>query len=66
MEKVDRRRRITGMLPRTIGLVLGLGLPLAAQIPHPEPFRWEPDLATATAESKETGRPIAAYFTFET
>ena len=54
------------MLPRTVGFVLGSVLPLAAQIPHPEPFEWEPDLATATAKSKETGHPIAAYFTFDT
>jgi hypothetical protein len=27
---------------------------------------WEKDLATAMAKSRETGRPVMAYFTFET
>lgn len=31
-----------------------------------ETILWEKDLATATAKSGETGRPVLAYFTFDT
>lgn len=60
--------RARGLAPgaRTALLLVGLALPAAAQIPHPEPFAWEPDLATATERAQETGKPIAAYFTFDT
>ncbi len=32
----------------------------------PTEIVWEPDLATAQARAAETGRPVLAYFTFDT
>jgi len=50
-------------------------LPLAFQDPWtppkqpthvPTPIRWHADLESAQAASKKDGRPVLAYFTFET
>jgi len=32
----------------------------------PTPIRWHADLAAAQAASKKDGRPVLAYFTFDT
>ena len=42
-------------------------LPLTAQEPaDTEAIRWEADLAAAQAAAREDGKPVLAYFTFET
>lgn len=56
-------------------IVLSFLLPLAfqeagtpsQQPTHvPTPIRWHADLASAQAASRKDGRPVLAYFTFET
>jgi len=47
--------------------VLLLGALLAQEKPPlPAPFAWESDLETAVRRSKEDGRPVILYFTFDT
>ena len=39
---------------------------LTATLPAQDAITWEPDLATAQARAAESGKPVLAYFTFET
>lgn len=53
--QIDMRRSHTAVL-----LACALTSPGLAQI------QWEADFATAMTKSKESGKPVLAYFTFDT
>ena len=40
--------------------------PAQTETPRPAPFTWETDFDAALAKSRQTGRPVVAYFTFDT
>ncbi len=51
-------------VPRLL-LAAAFSLVLAAQDPAPK-ITWQPDLAAAKAAQAKDGKPVLAYFTFET
>ncbi len=58
-----------GMLTAATTLALVFLQDPGPSVPKPElppPFAWEQDLATAHKRARETGKPVIAYFTFET